>query len=211
MKFLFDYVSPYAYLAWTQLHALGARVGASVEPVPILFAALLDAHGTRGPAEIPARRTYLVDDTLRSARRLGVPFTPPPAHPFNPLLALRVSTIAPERALIDALFAATWAGGGGVTDPSRVAAIARDCGLDGDALVAAASSQAAKDRLRAATGDAIDAGVFGVPTVIADGELFWGLDSLANLEAHLRGELAIDPSARAAWAALPSGATRKSS
>lgn len=209
LRFYFDYISPYAYLAWTQVHALAARAGREVEPVPVLFAALLDAHGTRGPAEVPARRHYLIRDTLRTAQRLGVPFAPPPAHPFNPLVALRVTTLAPQRALIDALFAATWGGGGGIAEPAQVARAASAAGLDGDALIAAAATPEAKDRLRAQTGDAIDAGAFGVPTIVADGELFWGLDALPNLEAFLRGELAIDPARLAAWDALPVAAERK--
>lgn len=55
MKLYFDYISPSAYLAWTQLHALAARHGRELEPVPVLFAALLDAHRTRGPAEVSTR------------------------------------------------------------------------------------------------------------------------------------------------------------
>src|SRR5512140_3653821 len=93
IRFCFDYVSPYAYLAWTQIHALAARHGREVTPVPVLFAALLDAAGTKGPAEIPAKRGYVFKDVLRSAHRLRVPLVPPPAHPFNPLLALRVSSL----------------------------------------------------------------------------------------------------------------------
>ena len=93
IRFHFDFISPYAYLAWTQIHALAARHGRSVEPVPVLFAALLDHHGTKGPAEIPAKRRYLMFDVVRKARALGVPIGPPPAHPFDPLLALRVASV----------------------------------------------------------------------------------------------------------------------
>src|SRR5215468_8820411 len=87
----FDFLSPYAYLAWCALPALAERYGQTIRPVPTLLAALL-AHGqTRGPAEIPAKRVYVFKDTLRSAALMGVPLSPPPSHPFNPLLALRVA------------------------------------------------------------------------------------------------------------------------
>src|SRR5262249_9627785 len=137
------YVSPYSYLAWTQIHALAARHAREVTPVPVLFAALLDRAGTKGPAEVPAKRAYAFKDCMRTAHRLRVPFAPPPAHPFNPLLALRVSSLDLEpvrrRALVDALFAAAWGGGNGVEGAEHVTAIAASVGLDGPALVAQAS------------------------------------------------------------------------
>ena len=59
LRFFFDYVSPYAYLAWTQLPALAARHGRTVEPVPVLFAGVLNALGTTGPAEVKQKRFYI--------------------------------------------------------------------------------------------------------------------------------------------------------
>lgn len=213
IRFHFDVLSPYAYLAWTQVHALAARHGREVEPVPTLLAALLAEGRTRGPAEIPAKRAYLYRDTLRTARRLGIPYGPPPSHPFNPLLALRVASLdfAPDarRRVIDALFAAAWAGGGpGVEDPHAVAGVLARAGFDGPALVAAASGQEAKDRLRRQTGAAIAAGVFGVPTVIADGELFWGYDSFGHLDRFLAGDDPVTAADVAGFEALRPTASR---
>ena len=67
LQLYFDFISPYAYLAWTQVHALAARHGRPVQPVPVLFAALLDANGQKGPAEIPRKRVWVFKDTLRHA------------------------------------------------------------------------------------------------------------------------------------------------
>src|SRR5262249_47766349 len=110
LRFYFDYISSNAYLAWTRMPDLENRYGVILEPVPALFAGLLNAHGTVGPAETPAKSTWMVKNNIRKAVLLGVPMAPPAFHPFNPLLALRVSSLAldPERrrALIDALFAA---------------------------------------------------------------------------------------------------------
>src|SRR5262249_60031058 len=86
IDFHFDFISPYAYLGWTQIHALAARHGRAVRPVPTLFAALLNHSGTLGPAEIPLKRVYIFKDALRTAQVFGVPLEPPPSHPFNPLL-----------------------------------------------------------------------------------------------------------------------------
>ena len=217
IRFYFDYISPYAYLAWTQLGALAARHGRTVEPVPILFAALLNHGGQKGPAEIPAKRIWVWKDTLRTARKLGLPLVPPPTHPFNPLVALRVTGLVEDpdaqRRLIDALYQETWGGGAGIESATAVERIVTALGLDGGALLAAAAEPAAKERLRRATDEAIAANVFGVPTmrVTGDGrdELFWGYDSFGHLEDHLRGEDPLLPEDMARWQNLPASARRQ--
>ncbi len=209
--FYFDLLSPYAYIAWHQLHGLAGRYGRSVQPVPTLLAALLAHGGTKGPAEIPAKRVYVFKDALRSARRLGLPLVPPPSHPFNPLWALRAASVVEgevQRRLIDALFQAVWGGGGGAESPEAVRDIATAAGLDGAKIVEAAGQAAAKAALRAQTEQAIAAGVFGVPTMIVDGELFWGYDSFGHLEHFLRGEDPLQPGDVERWASLPASARR---
>ncbi|MCB9766371.1 MAG: 2-hydroxychromene-2-carboxylate isomerase [Alphaproteobacteria bacterium] len=210
LRFLFDFISPYAYLGWKSVHALAERHGRVVQPVPVLFAAMLNHHGHKGPAEIPSKRIYVFKDVLRTAAVLGVPLQPPPSHPFNPLLALRVVGLdMPEDtrfALIDALYAATWGGGPGVTDPAVVGRIAQDVGVP-DAVVRASQPEA-KARLRDATNAAIAEGVFGVPTVLADGELFWGHDSFDHLDRFLAGEDPVDAALLERWAHIRPSATR---
>jgi len=214
LVFYFDFISPYAFLAWTQIRDLAKRCERAVEPVPILFAALLDAHGQRGPAEIPAKRQYLFKDVARKAHRLGVSsVTPPPAHPFNPIHALRVASLpqAPEERerIIDALYRAAWTERRAIDAPDAVAGVLESAGLDGAALVAAAQSPDIKSALRTATDGAIARGVFGVPSVLVDDELFWGTDSLTDLEAFLRGEL--PAFSDEGWRDLPMAAIRKGS
>jgi len=206
LRFYFDYLSPYAYLAWTQIHALGVEV----EPHPILFAALLDANGTRGPAEVPARRRYIVRDVARIAHRFGVPIVAPPAHPFNPLLALRVTALATreqQRPLIDALYRATWATGEGITDPAVVQRIASDAGLPGDA-VDQAQQPAIKARIKANSDDAIARGMFGVPTMLVDDQMFWGCDSLPHLAYYLAHGDVVSAEMIETWEHLPAQAVR---
>jgi 2-hydroxychromene-2-carboxylate isomerase len=211
MRFLLDYISPYAYIAWTQVHALAERHSRTVEPVPVLFAAMLNANDTRGPAEIPAKRIYTFTDVLRTAAHLGLPLTPPAAHPFNPLLALRVTALPmPEptrKVLIDRLFMATWGGGSGVTDRDVIDRIAAEVGISDAAE--RASSPVIKQQIRDNTSRAIAEGVFGVPTVQVDGELFWGFDSFGNIERFLSGATNIDPDVVARWRDLPAAARRR--
>jgi 2-hydroxychromene-2-carboxylate isomerase len=207
LRFYLDYLSSNAWLAWTQLPALAARHGGTIEPVPVLFAGLLEAHGQLGPAEIPAKIRWMVRNNLRKAALLGVPLRRPVHHPFNPLLALRASSLplgARERAaLVEGLFRAVWVDGLHVSEPAVVARVADAAGLDGTRIVAEAQAPEAKARLRQQTDDAIARGVFGVPTVEWRGELFWGYDDFPWLELVLAGRDPLDPDTAAQWTGPP--------
>ncbi|MBX3226539.1 MAG: 2-hydroxychromene-2-carboxylate isomerase [Labilithrix sp.] len=213
VRFYFDFISPYAYLAWTQIHRVAA--GREVEAVPVLFAALLDHHGTKGPAEIAAKRRYLLFDTLRKARALGVPLGVPKHHPFNPLLALRVASVpndaATRRRIVDRLYAAVWSGeGANLEDAAIVARLLTELGVDAERTIADATSAEGKARVKAQTERAIADGVFGVPTTIAGGEPFWGVDALGDLERFLRdARPTVDAEILARWSALTPSAERK--
>ena len=209
--FFFDFISPYAYLAWTQLARVAARSDYTVQPIPVLFAGLLDAHGTNGPAEIPARRRYLIKDVARKAHGFGVPIDAPFAHPFNPLLALRIASLpmtdVEQTKVIDVLYRATWVQRADVTQPHVVASALRTAGLD-PALVDRARATDAKERVRAQTNDAIALGVFGVPTMLVDDEMFWGTDSMGDLELFLQGSNPATRDLVDRWESLPAAASR---
>jgi 2-hydroxychromene-2-carboxylate isomerase len=214
IEIFFDFISPYSYLACHQIEGLAARLGHEVEPRPVLFAAILNALGTKGPAEVPARRAYVFKNVLRAAHRAGVSIDLPPAHPFNPLPALRIAALDVDRALrwriIHALFRATWAGGGGIDGADSVATALRRAGLDAPSLMERSAMPEAKERLRRHTDEALARGAFGVPTMFLEGEMFFGFDSFPELEAFARGE---DPVAKRTdlverWAKLPAAATR---
>jgi len=212
LRFSFDFISPFAYLGWARVHDFAAKHGLRVQAEPVLFAALLDAWGHKGPAEIPPKRLFVFKQVMRRAADLGLPLRPPPAHPFNPLLGLRLAALelpqVQQRAVIDVLFARVWAMGAAITDPEEVAGALSNAGLDGSGLVRAAREGPAKARLRALTDGARARGVFGVPTFEIDGELFWGQDSYADLARFVRGEDPVTPELLARWADLPAGARR---
>jgi 2-hydroxychromene-2-carboxylate isomerase len=196
VEFFFDFVSPYSYLAWPRLRALCARRGLALELRPVLFAALLDHGGQRGPAEIPSKRAWLVRDCLRVAAVQAVSFTFPKHHPFNPLVALRIALRAvageQQERVVDALWNAGWADGADLGSPDALAAALDARGLDGRGLLARASEPIAKDALRTETADAIAREIFGVPTMVAGGELFWGNDRIDHLELALDGRDPLD-------------------
>ena len=123
---------------------LGATYGFAVEPVPVLFAGLLEAHGQLGPAEVRPKALWMARNNLRKAVLLGAPLQPPAHHPFNPLLSLRLSSLPlpdeERRALIDALFQAVWVQGVHVSDPEAVEQVLAAAGLRGASSSPARSS-----------------------------------------------------------------------
>lgn len=213
LDFYFDYISHNAYLAWTQLAPLAHRYGLEVVRIPVLFGALLQAHGGLGPAEIPAKSLWMIRDVLRKARMLGVPLAPPATHPFNPLLPLRVTCLplpgADQGRVISSLYEAAWAHGRDISSANVVAAVLDEIGLDGARLVDEAAGDGAKARLRANTDAALASGVFGVPTMIVDDQLFWGYDDWPNLERYLRGEDPLTADDLEPWMQVRPGIQRK--
>ncbi|HVG05313.1 MAG TPA: DsbA family protein, partial [Burkholderiaceae bacterium] len=155
IRFYFDYISPNAYLAWTQLPALAERNGCRIEPVPVLFAGLLEAHRQLGPAEVAPKMRWMWKNIARKAVMIGVPLNAPAFHPFNPLLALRVSSlplpVAQKWKLIEALFAAVWVRGMHIANSTVVEQVANEAQLDGASLVAQASQSECKAQLRMQT------------------------------------------------------------
>ncbi len=210
VTFYFDPISPYAWLASKQIDRIEAA-GARVLLQPVLFAGLLDAHGHKGPAEIAAKRIYTFTDVMRQAAQQGLRFEGPPGHPFNPLLTLRMALAlddpASRRRFACAAMAACWECGADLSASATMVALADDCGVDGEALALAASEAPLKQRLVDATREAIDAGVFGVPTFRVDDALFWGGDRIDALLWHLGGNR-IDAGALARFLDRPASANR---
>jgi 2-hydroxychromene-2-carboxylate isomerase len=211
VKFYFDPVSPYSWLAARQLERLDAA-GVQTHFRPVLFAGLLAAHGTKGPAEVATKRVYTMRDVLRIATRLGLSLAGPPTHPFNPLRALRMCTAVEDvdarRRFGIALLEGAWARGADLTSDAVLRQIALECRLDGDALLARAGDSDIKQRLIESTNDAVAAGVFGVPTFAFNDELFWGEDRIDALLWRLQGHT-IDDSVLSAMLARPASAARK--
>jgi 2-hydroxychromene-2-carboxylate isomerase len=192
IDFYFDYLSPYAYLAWRKLPEITEARGVTIRPKPVLFAGLLNHWGQLGPAEIPPKATHVFKECARFAQLAGIPFRSPRYHPFKPLTALRVSLAevsGPDQSrVIGAIFDAGWALGQDLGDAIVIRNALNGLDLDGEALVHQASEPDVKNILHENTLAAVEKGVFGIPTMIANQELFWGLDQLAYLALFLDGK-----------------------
>ena len=202
----FDFVSPFAYLASEQLALLPAKT--RIRYRPVLFAALLDANGQRGPAEIAAKRVFTYRFAVWQAKRLGIPFRMPPEHPFNPLPLLRLAIACdctPDA--VHRIFRFVWRDGRLPDLPIEWAELVADLRLP-DAQRRVADPDV-KDALRRSTDEAIARGVFGVPTLAIGDELFWGADATLMAADYLAaGQRWSDPE-YARVASLPVGAARR--
>jgi 2-hydroxychromene-2-carboxylate isomerase len=172
---VFDVISPFAYLSLKELERFPSSV--EVEFLPVLFAALLKHYGQIGPAEIDSKREFTYRFVLWRARKLGIPIRMPPAHPFNPLSALRLIIAAGgRRRAVQLVFDAVFLHGRDVADPAVIADLAQKLNVAKPAQ--ALSDPAVKQTLRSNTAWAIERGIFGVPTFVIDDEIFWGHDAL---------------------------------
>jgi 2-hydroxychromene-2-carboxylate isomerase len=186
--FYFDLGSPYAYLAAERLEAV---LSGEVTWQPVSLGALFKLTGRSSWALGDYRRRQAgMAQIERRARGYGLPpLRWPDPWPSHYLLAMRAATFAYRtgagRAFTSAAFGLAFAEGRDLALPATVREAGSRAGLDPDALEIAAKDPTIKEALRAATGAAHDAGVFGVPTVAAGGELFWGDDRLEDAAAAL--------------------------
>ena len=210
LRFHFDYISPYSYLAWHRLQLFAPEHRLRVDLKPTLFAALLNHLGHKGPGEIPPKRDYMFKDCIRGAALLDVPFEPPATHPFNPLAALRATLLDMDEQtrhrLVSRLYDATWAESLDVSSPVVVEALCEEVGVPNASE--RIQDRAIKARLREATEEAISLGVFGVPTMIVDDALFWGTDSFGHLERYLGGRDPVKEADMGRWASVEGSAER---
>lgn len=184
VEFYFDFISPAAYLAWTQLPHLCADTGAALVYKPMLLGGVFQATGNRAPITVPLKGSYLFTDLNRFARRYGVPFKLNPHFPFNTVSLMRVAVAMLERgdtrfeAFCTAMFNAIWVNSQALGDPEVLATVLQQAGLDPDELLALAHEPQAKEALKTATEAAVQRGVFGAPTMFVADQMFWGQDRL---------------------------------
>lgn len=201
----FDFISPFAYLQLARFPQLPADL--EITPVPVVFSALLKHWGQLGPAEIPPKRRFVYRFFQWNADQLGLPFAMPPRHPYNPLPPLRLCLAAGGqidhvRAVFDVIY------GNGVQPdaPEGLQAIATALGIS-DPEVAMAEGRV-KDALRANTETAIAEGVFGVPSFVVGGEVFWGGDATGMMLDYLDNPALFETSEMKRISQMPMGLVR---
>jgi 2-hydroxychromene-2-carboxylate isomerase len=205
MHWYFDFVSPYAYLQLERHYDWLVTQKPVVKP--ILFAALLEQWGQRGPAEIAPKRVFTYRQTQWIADRDGIPLRYPARHPFNPLRFLRLAVaLEDDLDAIRTIFRALWREGQDADSPALWSTLASQLKIDNiNGLI---SAQPVKDRLRRNTDEALVGQIFGVPSLVVDGKTFWGYDATAMAMDELRKPGTFDTEEMRRLETLPVGASR---
>ncbi len=197
IHFYFDVISPYAWLAFKALPKSLEGLAHTVHYHPVVFGAMLKHHGQLGPAELPGKRDWTYRQVMWLAKQQGTVLQMPASHPFNSLALQRMAVATspkgePSRDVVEAIFKHVWCSGIEATDEARIAELQKHL----TQLVQVAEpgfqidiqSAEVKQLLLQQTQAAIDLGLFGVPSMVVDGQVFWGQDALPMLRAYLEGD-----------------------
>jgi 2-hydroxychromene-2-carboxylate isomerase len=185
LQFWFEFASTYSHLAAQRIEALAEQSGVDLVWRPFLLGPIFKAQGwSDSPFNIyPAKGAYMWRDLEREATRLGVPFNRPSVFPRNSLAAARVATAGAGAAwlpaFVRAVYLANFSDDRDIADPAVLAQLLAQAGChDPQGVISASTSAETKETLRAETEEAMTLGIFGAPSFIAGGELFWGDDRL---------------------------------
>ena len=188
IEFFWDAVSPYTYLAATQIEAIAQRRQAELVWRPCLLGKVLEGSANQPPLANPAKRRYMFDDLARWARHYGVPLTPPQHFPASTLLVQRIGCALPDADVgpwAKATLGAYWGRGEDISQPEVLRGIIAGLGWNAEALQTAAQTPQAKDALKRNIDEALSRGAFGAPTFFVGEAMFWGNDRLPLLDAAL--------------------------
>jgi 2-hydroxychromene-2-carboxylate isomerase len=186
--FYFDLGSPYAYLSAERISGLFAEAGLEQpEWQPILLGGLFKRFGRDSWANGPGRAEGIAEVERRAAAYGLPPLAWPEPWPGNTLTAMRIATFAKQtgRTVSFALaaFRQAFVAGRDLSDPDNVLIAAAACEMHPRALTKAVQTEVVKGALREATDEAAERGVFGVPSLVVGGEVFWGDDRLEEAVA----------------------------
>ena len=189
IDFYFDFISPYSYLAHCRLPAIADQHGLEIAYHVVDLAAIKLGAGNTGPTtrEMPLKLLYSGADQQRWAARYGVTIKRPSAYGPNRLNE-GVFWAADQGEIgkyVTATWRRVWGEGGDMTDPTIMLEVATELGWNISEFLAYLESSDAELRYRASTREAHQRGVFGVPTMMIDKEMWWGNDRLGFMEEFL--------------------------
>ncbi len=189
IEFYFDPISPFAYLGSIQIERIATRLGRSVEWKPVLIGVtILKVMGLKPLPETPLKGPYLKHDAVRLAEYFEVPFRYHGLAGINSLAALRAFVVLKKRdaslakSLAQNIFSRLWVRGLNITGADDIAEEAKGLGIDAPAMLRDIDADHAKNALKQQVDAAIQAGVFGVPYFVVDGEPIWGVDRMWMVE-----------------------------
>lgn len=188
IDFYYDFSSPYAYLASTQIESLANEIGRTINWYPILLGPMFKLTGSTPPADVPLKGKYSVHDFGRSAMLFDIPYNHPAEFPIATISAARTAVYLRNKnkdliaEFSKKIFAEFFANGKDIRDIAVIKSVVKDLGLNPDELDQALDDQAIKDELKQDVSNAIERGVFGSPFMILDNEPFWGFDRFEHIK-----------------------------
>ncbi|MDX2367827.1 MAG: 2-hydroxychromene-2-carboxylate isomerase [Colwellia sp.] len=189
VDFYYDYISPASYLAWTQLVDICKRSNATINYKPMFLGGVLKANASNSPVNIPAKWEWMKADFIRYANYYGVPYQLNPHFIFSTVNAMRGAIWALSNNQIEAynqaMFTAAWVEGKDLSDNNVLADILEGAGINSSAALESMTNSKMKSALIQSTEDAVKLGIFGAPSMIIDGEIFFGQDRLIWVERAL--------------------------
>ncbi len=184
--------SPWTYLGSARFDAMVKKHGATVTIWPVDFGSVFAVSGGLPlPKRAPQRQAYRMMELKRWRDHLGVKITlEPKFFPANEVPAAKCVIALREQGrmadaikLAHAVLTGLWVEEKNTGDPATLKSIIASCGLDADAVMKAGEDMT--DKREAYTKHAISQGVFGAPSFVIDGEIFWGQDRLDFVERKL--------------------------
>ena len=193
IHFFFDFISPYAWLAFKVLPQSLEGISHRVHYHPVVFGAMLKHHGQLGPAEMPGKREWTYRQVMWLAKQQDTHLQMPASHPFNSLSLLRLAVAAsdngePNRYVVESIFKHVWCSGLEASDAERLEALQLHLLSQAHLTLKDPQSVEVKQLLQQQTQQAIDLGLFGVPSMVVNGQVFWGQDALPMLRAYLQAD-----------------------
>jgi 2-hydroxychromene-2-carboxylate isomerase len=192
IDFYFDFSSPYGYIGSELVDALAERVGREVTWRPVLLGPIFKHVGTGVLVDIPLKGDYSKRDFARMARYHKIAFTLPVKFPVGTQAATRAFYVLADadpalaKRFAKSVFRAYYTEGIDISDPATVVGLAAQAGANAEQVAAAIADPAVKERVKSEVDAAIAKGVFGSPLFIVDGEMFWGVDRMPQLEEWIR-------------------------
>ena len=184
IEFWYEFASTYSYLSVMRIEDAAKAAGVEVLWKPFLLGPIFFAQGwNTSPFNIyPAKGRYMVREMERLTAARGLPFRMPSPFPQNSLLAARIAIVGHDEGwggpFSKAVYARQFGEGAGISDADALGGILRNLGQDPARVIALTGQAETKERLKQRNEEAQELGIFGAPSFLTKGELFWGDDRL---------------------------------
>jgi 2-hydroxychromene-2-carboxylate isomerase len=191
IDFYFDFSSSYSLIGQHRLQELADNHNREVRWRPVALGAIFKSLGTGPHSPETPKGSYVWKDVERSAADAGLPYHWPEPFPFNSLSAARIYYYIAEtdesKAIewARAVFDSSFGRGKDCSDPAELTKIAGRLGLDAADLLDACNRDEVKQKLKDATAEAMQKGVFGAPTFFVGGDMYWGADRIDQMDRSL--------------------------